>query len=150
MVEWTAECQQAFAQLCGQTPILAYANYKKPFRLHTDTSENRLGAVLYQRQDDGTDCITAYASQTLSKSEINYDAHKLEFLAVRWSITDRFHEYLYGGHFEVYSDNNPLAYILTTAKLDLTGQRWVASLANYNLKIFYRSGKLNVEVDVLC
>ena len=80
MAEWTAECQQTFEQLkqlCSQTPILAYANYKKPFKLHTDASENRLGAVLYQKQDDGTDHITAYASQTLSKSERNYDAHKL-------------------------------------------------------------------------
>ena len=49
----------------------------------------------------------------------------------------------------MYTDNNPLTYILTTAKLDATGQRWVASLANYNFKIFYRSGKLNVEVDAL-
>ena len=64
-------------------------------------------------------------------------------------ITERFHEYLYGGHFEVYTDNNPLTYILTTAKLDATGQRWVASLANYNFKIFYKSGKLNVEADAL-
>ena len=62
---------------------------------------------------------------------------------------ERFHEYLYGGHFEVYTDNNPLTYILTTAKLDATGQRWVASLANYNFKIFYKSGKLNVEADAL-
>ena len=46
-------------------------------------------------------------------------------------------------------DNNPLTYILTTAKLDATGQRWVASLANYNFEIFYRSGKLNVEADAL-
>ena len=85
----------------------------------------------------------------LSKSEKNYDAHKLEFLALKWSVTERFHEYLYGGEFEVYTDNNPLTYILTTAKLDATGQRWVASLANYNFKIFYRSGKLNVEADAL-
>ena len=58
-------------------------------------------------------------------------------------------QYLYGGHFEVYTDNNPLTYILTTARLDVTGQRWVASLVNYNLKIFYRSGKLNAEADAL-
>ena len=51
---------------------------------------------------------------------------------------ERFHEYLYGGHFEVYTDNNPLTYILTTARLDATQQRWVASLANYNFKIFYK------------
>ena len=128
---------------------MANANSKKPFKLHTDASENGLGAVLYQKQDDDTDHFIAYASWTLSKCEGNYDAHKLEFLALKWSVTERFHEYLYGGHFEVYMDNNPLTYILTTAKLDTTGQRWVASLANYNLKIFYRSGKFNVEADAL-
>ena len=152
LVEWNDECHEAFnrlKQLCSQTPILAYANYKKPFKLHTDASENGLGAVLYQRQDNGTDHVIAYASCTLSKSEKNYDAHKLEFLALKWSVTERFHEYLYGGEFEVYMDNNPLTCILTTAKLDVTGQRWVASLANYNFKIFYRSGKLNVEADAL-
>ena len=85
------------------------------------------------------DCVIAYASRTLSKSEKNYDAHKLEFLALKWSVTERFHKSLYGGHFEVYTDNNLLTYILTTAKLDATGQRWVASLANYNFKVFYRS-----------
>ena len=62
---------------------------------------------------------------------------------------ERFHKYLCGGHFEVYTDNNPLTYILTTAKLDVTGQRWVASLANYNFKNFYKSRKLNVEADAL-
>ena len=152
LVEWTAECQQAFEhlkQLCCQTPMLAYANYTKSFRLHTDASENGLGAVLYQKQDDDTDHVIAYASQTLSKYEKNYDAHKLEFLAPKWSVTEKLDEYLYGGHFEVYMDNNPLTYILTTAKLDATGQRWVASLANYNFKIFYRSGKLNVEAHAL-
>ena len=59
---------------------------------------------------------------------------------------ERFHEYLYSGHFEMNINNNPLTYILTTAKLDTTGQRWVASQASYNFKIFYRIGKLNVEV----
>ena len=64
-------------------------------------------------------------------------------------IIDRFHEYLYGGNFEVYTNNNPLTYVLTTAKLDATGQRWVAALAMYNFKIYYRSGKLNANADAL-
>ena len=46
-------------------------------------------------------------------------------------------------------DNNPLTYVLTMAKLDSTTQQWVASLANYNFKIFYKSGKQNVEADAL-
>ena len=107
-------------------------------------SESGLGAVLYQKQTNGTESVIAYVSRSLSRSKRNYDAHKLEFLALKWSITDRFHEYLYGGHFEVYTNNNPLTYVLTTAKLDVTGQWWIASLANYNFKIFYRSGKLNM------
>ena len=151
-MEWTAEFQQAFKhleQLRSQTPVLAYANYRRPFKLHTDASEKGLGAVLYQKQDDGTDHVIAYASHTLSKSGRNYDAHKLEFLALKWPVTKRFHEYLYGQDFEVYTDNNTLTYILTTARLDATGQQWVASLANYDFKIFYKSGKLNVDADVL-
>ena len=123
---------------------------KETLELHTDASENGLGAVLYQKQDDGMDCVIAYASQTLSKSEKSYDVHKLEFLALKWSVTERFHEYLYSGEFEVYMDNNNLlTYILTTAKLDVTRQRWVASLANYIFKIFYISGKLIVDADAL-
>ena len=90
-----------------------------------------------------------YTSYTLLKSERNYDAHELEYLALKWSVTERFHEYLYGRHFEMHTDNNLLTYILATANLDATGWRWVAGLANYTFKIFYRSGKLSVEADAL-
>ena len=134
---------------CTKTPVLAYADYKKPFRVNTDASEQGLGSVLYQKQDDGTFRVIAYASRSLSKTEKNYNAHKLEFLALKWAITERFHEYLYGGNFEVFTDNNPLTYVLTSAKLDATGQRWIANLANYNFKIFYRCGRSNIDADSL-
>ena len=104
---------------------------------------------MYQRQEDDTFRVIAYASRSLSKTEKNYSAHKLEFLALKWAVTERFHEYLYGGEFEVYMDNNPLTYVLTTAKLDVTGQRWIANLANYNFTIHYRSGKSNIDADAL-
>ena len=68
---------------------------------------------------------------------------------MKWFICEGFHEYLHGGEFEVHTDNNLLTYVLTTAKLDATGQRWVASLANYDFIIFYLSGKQNVEADAL-
>ena len=72
LVDWTSECQVAFEHLkhlCSQTPVLAYASYRKPFQLHTDASENGLGAVLYQKQDDGMEIVIAYASRTLSRYE---------------------------------------------------------------------------------
>ena len=151
-VDWSDECQVAFEKLkdlCTSTPILAYADYKKPFQVLTDASGLGLGAVLYQNNDEGHQRVIAYASRSLSHTECNYPAHKLEFLALKWAIADRFRKYLYGGQFDVYIDNNPLTYILTSAKLDATGQRWVASLANYDFRIFYKTGKTNVEADAL-
>ena len=85
----------------------------------------------------------------LSPSERNYPAHKLEFLAFKWAITDKFHEYLYGAEFQVFTDNNPLIYILTTAKLDATGHRWVAALSNYTFSISYKPGRSNTDADAL-
>ena len=65
-------------------------------------------------------------------------------------MCEKFHEYLYGSKtFEVYTDNNPLTYVLTSAKLDACGQMWVAKLANYNFTIKYKCGLSNVEVDAL-
>ena len=102
--------------------MLAYPEYKQKFKLYTDASESGLGAVLTQIKEDNLERPVAYASRTLSKSEQNYDAHKLEFLALKWAITERFHEYLYGSTFDVFTNNNPLTYILTSAKLYVVGQ----------------------------
>ena len=127
-VEWTDECEESYRkhkELCSRNPILAYAVYSKPLKLHADACGIRLVAVLYQKQDDGTDRVIAYARTILHKAEMNYPAHKLEFLVLKWAITDGFHEYLYGGTFDVHTDNNPLTYILTSAKLDTVGQHWL-------------------------
>ena len=151
-IEWTDLANTAFDNLktmCVSTPILAYPDYQLPFTLHTDSSTDGLGAVLYQKQD-GKQRVIAYASRSVSKAESNYPAHKLEFLALKWAVCEKFHEYLYGTKpFEVFTDNNPLTYVLTSAKLDACGQRWVAKLANYNFSIKYRCGVSNTEADAL-
>ena len=135
--------------LCTSAPILAFADFTKPFKLHTDVSTIGLGAILYQEQD-GKDRVIVYASRALSKSEFCYPRHKqLEFLALKWAATESFQEYLYGNTFTVYSDNNPLTYVLTTAKIDATGHRWIAKLAKFNFMVYYHLGKSNIEADAL-
>ena len=79
-IKWNDDCEKSFQelkQLCNSMPILAYANYSKPFRLHTDACSLGLGAVLYQTDEDGLERVIVYASRTLSKSERNYPAYKL-------------------------------------------------------------------------
>ena len=113
-IKWNDDCEKSFQelkQLCSSTPILAYADYSKCFKLHTDASNLGFGAVLYQTDENGPERAIVYASRMLGKSERNYQAYKLEYLALKWAITDQFHEYLYGGNFHVYTDNNPLMYI---------------------------------------
>ena len=133
---------------CTESPVLAYADFKAPFILHTDVSGEGLGAVLYQVQK-GWKRVIAYASQSLSRSKRNYPVHKLEFLALMWAITDKFHDCLYGSEFQVYRDNNPLTHVLTMAKLDATGHRWLAALSNYTFSIIYTPGKGHQDADAL-
>ena len=52
--------QQA-KELYTTTPILAYANFGKPFKLHTGMSVLSLGAIIYQEQD-GVEKVLSYAS----------------------------------------------------------------------------------------
>ena len=135
--------------LCTTAPILAYANFTKPFKLHTDTCGTGLGAVLYQTREDGTEAVIAYASTSLNKAESHYPDHKLEFLTLKWAVVEKFHEYLYGSTFDMHTDNNLLTYILTTAKLDTASHCLVASLANYNFRLHYWSGKTNIDANAL-
>ena len=130
-------------------PILAYADFTKPFKLHTDACGSGLGAVLYQTHEDGTDALIAYASRSLSKGESHYPVHKLEFLPLKRAVVKKFHEYLYGSTFNVYTDNNPLTYIITTAKLDAASHQWVANLANYNFQLHYQARQANIDADAL-
>ena len=64
--------------------------------------------------------------------EKNYHSTKLEFLALKWAVTEHFKEYLLYQPFLVITDNNPLMYIMTTPNLDTTGHRWVGALAKFN------------------
>lgn len=68
---------------------------------------------------------------------------------MKWSICEKFKDYLYGQTFKVYTDNNPLTYVLSTAHLDATSQRWIANLASFNFDIIYRPGTSNNDADSL-
>ena len=75
-------------------PVLVFPDFNKPFLLETDASKEGLGVVLSEKQDDGCYHLVAFGSRTLTPSEQNYHSSKLEFLALKWSVTKHFKEYL--------------------------------------------------------
>ena len=65
-------------------------------------------------------------------------------------MKEKFRDYLYyAPFFDVYTDDNPLTYVLTSAKLSAVGHRWVAGLADFNFRLRYRPRKMNTDADFL-
>ena len=144
---WGPKHQEAFESLKGAlttAPVLGYVDYTKPFILETDASHDGLSPILSQEQD-GKSRVLAFASRRLRPSEKNnslYSSMKLEFLAMKWAITDKFRHYLLGGKFKVITDNNPLP-TFASQKVRALEQRWASQLAQFDFDIQYRPGKIN-------
>ena len=154
LLDWSEEAATAFASLkqalCS-TPVLTYPRFDREFVLEVDASLKGLGACLSQADDDGMLRPVAFASRGLRGAERNYpdlSSFKLELLALKWAVSEKFKPYTLGAHCVVYTDHNPLAH-LKTANLGATEHRWVALLASFDMEVRYRSGRSNRCADAL-
>ena len=151
--KWNKECQSAFETLKTKlitAPILGFPDFELPFILEIDASFEGLGAILSQKQE-GRNVVIAYASRGLKpgeRNDKNYSSMRLELLGLKWAVTEKFKDYLYGSFCKVYTDNNPLSH-LNTSKAACTDMRWIAQLADYNLEIHYKPGRSNQNADIL-
>ena len=143
------EAFQALKQACINSPVLAFADYMKDFLLKMDISRKELGAVLPQKQADGQFHLVAYGSQALTAHQKNYHSTKLDFLVLKWAITEHFKEYLLYQSFLVKTDNTPLTYIMTTPNLDATGHQLMGDLVKFNFQLEYQKGQDNAVADAL-
>ena len=125
--------------------ILAYADFRKPFNVHTDAPTEGLGAVLYQEHDGLERVILMPAEVSVTVKSITQHIN-WNFSASNGLLQRNF---IYGNEFLVCTDNNPLTYVLSSAKLDATGHRWLAALGTYNFTLKYKSGKSNGDADGL-
>ena len=93
-----------------------------------------------KNKQTGNITLVTYGSWALTAHEKNYHSTKLEFLVLKWAITEHFKEYLLYQPFLVRTDNNPLTYIMTTPNLDATGHQWVGALAKFDFWLEYQKG----------
>ncbi|KAK3750552.1 hypothetical protein QZH41_011085, partial [Actinostola sp. cb2023] len=133
--------------------VLVHFNPKLPVILETDASQYGVGAVISHRFPNGDERPIAYASRSLNPAEKNYSQIHKEALAIIFGIT-KFYMYLYGRHFTLYTDHQPLLKIfapdaatpvLAAARL----QRWSLLLSSYRYDIKYRCSKSIANADAL-
>lgn len=151
--DWSPACEAALLALKEallSNVVLAHPDFSRPFILATDASSEGLGAVLSQLSPgESRSRPIAFASKSLSRAQSRYPAHRLEFLALKWAVCDKFSHWLKGHQFTAWTDNNPLTHILTKPRLDACEQRWVAKLAAFEFDIKYVPGPKNSIADAL-
>src|SRR3990170_2367753 len=111
--------------------------------IYCDTSRQGLGCVLIQERK-----VIAYCSHQLRPHEDKYPTHDLELAAVIYALK-LWRHYLLGNHCEIYTDHQSLKYLYTQPDLNLRQQRWLKTIADYDMDISYIPGKANVIADAL-
>ncbi|KAG1164959.1 hypothetical protein G6F36_013596 [Rhizopus arrhizus] len=147
---WTDKYLQAFRNIqtaLSNAPVLSIPDMRHELQLATDASNTGIGGVLYQIIDDKTRYI-GFAARALSKSEMNYSTTKRELLAICY-LFERFHKWLYGSHFTLYTDHKSLVYLGTQNIPNPMMLNWFETIFNYTFKVIHRPGIENVLPDSL-
>ena len=147
---WGTQQQEAFEKLkaaLATPPILVIPNKTDPFILDVDCSGVGMGGQLMQLQN-GQERTVAYCSFALNVHEKNYCVTRRELLALV-RITNHFKHYLIGRPFEVRTDHKCLKWLVHFKAPQGQLARWLEHLANFQMTITYRPGKLHLQADAL-
>nr|KAG5700576.1 hypothetical protein BaRGS_015372 [Batillaria attramentaria] len=151
---WESPQQQAFEKvknLLSSHPVLAHYSPQRETIVAADASNNGLGAVLFQIQDNGQRRPVAYASRSLAPAETRYATIEKEALAAAWAV-ERFHDYLMGMEFTIETDHKPLVPLLGSteiSKMPPRIQRFRLRLMSYQPKLIHVAGKQQITADTL-
>ena len=153
---WSSEQETAFQDVKTSLlspQILAHFDDTKPIIMACDASPFGVGAILSQILADGSEHPVAYASRSLSPAERNYSHLDKEALAIIFGI-GKFHQYICGRKFTLYTDHKPLIHIFNESKsvpamASARLQRWALTLSAYTYTIKYKSGKQQGNADAL-
>ena len=150
---WSEEMDQAFQSLkdlLRQDVELAFPDYSEgvpPLELYVDASGEGAGAYLCQEQK-GEMRVIAFNSTSFNEAQRKYNTTEKELVAIRWGVKS-FKAFLYGQHFILHTDHQPLAYLHNMQLVDSRLARTLEDLSGFNYDIVYTPGKKNEAADAL-
>ena len=152
---WNTMHEKAFQEIkdrLSSAPILAHYSPEKKTKISADSSSFGLGAVLLQKQEDGTMKPVFYISRSLTPTEQRYAQVEKEALAVTWAC-EKFASYILGlKDLTIETDHKPLLALLKTKNLDELSpriQRFRMKLMRYSYQLEYIQGKNLTTADAL-
>jgi hypothetical protein len=148
---WNDEAQEAFNTLkekLSEFPILRRLDFNKVFILHIDWNAFGIGIIIGQLDEEGKKYVIAYASRSNNKADNNYSSYKGECLVVVWAII-HFRPYLYGTNFTLYTDHQPIKWLMTNDKLTGKLAHWALLLQEYEFKVIHRPGITHQNADTM-
>ena len=128
-----------------EAPVLIHPDFTKSFILDVDASDLNIGAILSQITANG-ECVVAYGSRTLSKSERKYCIRRKEMLALVYFVK-YFRHYVYGKQFTVRTDHGSLRWLMNFKNPEGQVARWLEFLSSFNMKIEHRPGRSHQNAD---
>ena len=150
---WNVEADAPFTEVKNRfttAPILADFDPAKEVIIETDASDFAIGAKPSQWDEERCLHPVAFHSRKFQPTEINYEIHDKELLAVVDAFK-HWRRYCEGAthQVQVYSDHQNLEYFTTTKVLNRQQARWAQELAGINFRIYYRPGTQNRKPDAL-
>ncbi|POM74722.1 Pol protein [Phytophthora palmivora] len=114
-----------------------------------DASDYAIGCALLQKDDGGRERVISFQSRQLKVAERNYSVHDKELLAMKYDLV-KFRVHLLGTRpFVIYTDHASLRTATNSPHLSQRMARWLSFFAEYNFRVEYKPGKLNVLADAL-
>ncbi|POM62469.1 Pol protein [Phytophthora palmivora] len=132
-----------------QAPVLALPDENKSFSDVCDASDYAIGCALLQKDDEGRERVISFQSRQLKATQRNYPVHDKELLAMKHALV-KFRVHLLGTRpFVIYTDHASLRTATNSPHLSQWMARWLSFFAEYNFRVEYKPGKLNVLADAL-
>lgn len=153
---WDSDCEAAFVrfkEILTSDLLLTHYNPQLPIMLASDASSIGIGSVAYHTYPDGSMKAFYHVSRRLTSAEQKYSQIEKEALGIIYSVK-KFHKYVWGRRFTIYTDHRPLLTIFggnkgvpvhTASRL----QRWAVILLAYDFEIKFIGTEEFGHADVL-